>query len=69
MKQEPQQGEMEVRVRYVSEIIVKGKDLEECRKAWCDINLKPIGDNGTWEFVEKISSERIDDNSYDEVNL
>lgn len=67
--QPPQEGEMEVRVTYRSEVYVKGKDLEDCRKAWCDMNLKPIGDNGTWEFVEKVSAERVDDNSYDEVEL
>lgn len=60
---------MEIRVIYSSEVIISGKDLEDCRKAWCDINLKPIGDNGTWEFKEKMSAERVDDNSYDEVKL
>lgn len=65
----PKEGEMEIRVTYRSEVYVKGKDLDECRKAWADMELKPIGDNGTWEFIEQMSAERVDDGSYEEVGL
>lgn len=61
---------MEVRITFRSEVYIKGKTIEEIKDKWMKLPLFSADalDNYA-DVVEVVSSERIDDESYDEINL
>jgi len=62
--------EIEVRITWRSEIYIKGKNIDEIRDKWEDTGLfsaDALELNA--DFVELVSAERVDDDSYDEIDI
>lgn len=62
---------MEVRITFRSEVYIEGDNLEEIRNKWEDLNLysQEAKEKAHIDFVELVSAERVDDDSYDDVKL
>ena len=62
---------MEVRITFRSEVYIEGDNLEEIRNKWEDLNLysQEAKEKASIDFVELVSAERVDDDSYDDVKL
>lgn len=63
--------DIEVRVTFRSEVYIKGKTLDEIREKWEDIPIFSADALETYHagYIEICSSERVDDDSYDDVDL
>lgn len=63
--------EIEVCVTFRSEVYIKGKTLDEIREKWEDMPIFSADALETYhaEYIEMCSSERVDDDSYDNVDL
>ena len=62
---------MEVRITFRSEVYIEGDNLEEIRNKWEDLDLysQEAKEKARIDFVELVSAERVDDDSYDGVTL
>lgn len=62
---------MEVRITFRSEVYIEGDNLEEIRNKWEDLDLysQEAKEKAHIDFVELVSAERVDDDSYDGVTL
>lgn len=60
---------MEIRITFRSEVYIKGNTIDEIRDKWEEL---PIFSADALEcyadVVENISAERVDDDSYQEIN-
>ena len=63
--------DIEVRVTFRSEVYIKGKTLNEIREKWENMPVFSVDALETYhaEYIEMCSSERVDDDSYDDVDL
>ena len=63
--------DIEVRVTFRSEVYIKGKTLDEIREKWENIPIFSADALETYhaEYIEMCSSERVDDNSYNNIDL
>lgn len=62
---------MEVRITFRSEVYIKGETLEEIKSKWENMPIFSADalEDYSADFVELVSAERVDDDSYNEVNL
>ena len=69
-EEEPKE-EIEVRVTFRSEVYIKGKTLNEIREKWGNMPIFSVDALETYhaEYIEMCSSERVDDNSYNNIGL
>ena len=69
-EEEPEE-EIEVRVTFRSEVYIKGKTLNEIREKWENMPIFSADALETYhaEYIEMCSSERVDDNSYNNIDL
>lgn len=65
------EDEIEVRITFRTEVYIKGKSISEIRNKWEDLPLYSADaiEEGHAEFVELVSAERVDDESYDDISL
>ena len=63
--------DIEVRVTFRSEVYIKGKTLNEIREKWENMPIFSVDALETYhaEYIEMCSSERVDDNSYNNIDL
>lgn len=64
-------GKIEVRITFRSEVYIKGKTLEEIKEKWKDLPIFSADALETYsaDFVELVSAERVDDDSYEDINI
>lgn len=63
--------EIEVRITFRTEVYIKGRSINEIRNKWEDLPLysEHAIEECHAEFVELVSAERVDDESYDDIRL
>lgn len=63
--------EIEVRITFRGDLYIKGNSIQDIRDKWEELSIFSADalENYSADFVELVSSKRVDDGSYDDIKL